>query len=123
MTDVTLHFEGQATMTEAELADFAQRLQEKAAALDEVEAARSKPLQSRLVGVDDVILVLTVGAKLIGAGALSLEALHRLIVAAKAVAHDMGWTGTVTVETDGGRVKPEGLTPDDASFIAEQPAS
>jgi hypothetical protein len=123
MTEVTLHFQGLASMSDAELAAFCQKLEEKAAALAEVEAAKSEPAQRRLVGVDDVILVLTVGAKLIGAGAEALVALHKLIAAAKDVAHDMGWTGTVTVEADGGRIKPEELTEDDAAFISNGAAA
>jgi hypothetical protein len=118
MTDVTLHFEGQAKMSEAELAAFSQKLQEKTAELAEVEKTRSEPIRTKFAGLDDVILVLTISAKVFGGAALSLEALHRLIAAAKAVAHDMGWAGKVTVEADGGRVKPEELTEDDASFIS-----
>jgi hypothetical protein len=115
--DVTIHFEGTAAMSDAELALFSKTLQDKAAALADVEAAKSEPVLSKLVGVDDVILVLTVGAKLLGEGAAALTALHHLIAAAKLVAQDMGWSGTVTVEADGGRVKPEELTEDDAAFI------
>ncbi len=124
MPDVTLHFASNSTMSPAELAIFSKLLQEKTAALSEmVDGSQAQPATNRIVGVDDVILVLTVGAKLLGAGALSLEVLHRVIVAAKAVAHDLGWTGTLTVEGDGGRVKPEQLTEDDAKFIGEPPAA
>ena len=118
MTEVTLHFEGQTTMSDAQLAAFVATLQEKASALDEVDAARSEHSQSKLVGVDDVILVLTVATKLMVAGGLTLEALHKLIAASKKVAVDLGWKGTVTVEADGGRVKPEELEANDAAFIS-----
>ena len=66
-----------------------------------------------------MILILTVGAKLMTTGALTLEAMHRLIKAATAVAHDLGWVGTVTVEADGGRVEPKELTVDDAAFVSK----
>ena len=60
MTEVTLHFEEKSTMSDAELSAFVEKLQEKAASFDDVEAAQSRHSQSKLVGVDDVILVLTV---------------------------------------------------------------
>jgi hypothetical protein len=67
--------------------------------------------------VDDIVIVLTVSAKVFGAGALALEALRRMIVAAKGAAKELGVTN-VTVEGDGALVAPENLTEAHAQFIA-----
>jgi hypothetical protein len=117
MTDVTLHFKAAPGM---DATAVAKQLQERCAALAEIEAARSERLASRVIGVDDVLLVLTVSAKLFAAGALSLEALKRLLVAAKAVAEELGLK-SVTVEGAFGRqVDPAKLTEADALAISKR---
>jgi hypothetical protein len=115
MAELTLHFDAEPGMDSAAVAQI---LQQRCAQLIEVEAARSQPVQGeRVVGVDDILLVLTLSAKLLGATALTLEALNRVIVAAKHIAHELGLQN-LRVEADGGAVPPEQLTEDDAKFIA-----
>jgi hypothetical protein len=120
MTDVTLHFDVEPGQNRAVLA---QELQERCAELFEIEAARSNPMDTRVVGADDILLVLTVSAKILGAGALTLEGLHRVLVGVKKIANDLG-VKSFTIEGDGGLVSPEELTEGDAKFIdaASKPA-
>lgn len=112
MTEVTLYFP---TGTAADTEKLARELQERLAELDEVETAAVE--NDRVIGVDDVIVVLTISAKLLGAGALTLEALKKLIDAAKGVAQSLG-LNKVSVEGHGRVVDSEALTEADAHAIA-----
>jgi hypothetical protein len=114
MTDFTLHFDAEPGMNAAEVA---RQLQERCAQLIEIEAARSEVTSERAFGVDDILLVLTISTSVLGASALTLEALNRVIVAAKKVAKELGLI-KVTVEGDGALVTPEELTDADVEFIA-----
>jgi hypothetical protein len=114
MTNFTLHFDAEPGM---DAVAVARQLQERCAKLAEIEDARSKAMRDRAFGVDDILLVLTISTELLTAGALSLEALKRLIIAAKGVAEELGLK-KVTVEGDGARVRPEELTDADVQFIA-----
>jgi hypothetical protein len=113
MTDVILHFDAEPGQDRVALA---QELQERCAKMAEIEAARSNPMDTRVVGADDILLVLTISAKILGAGALTLEGLHRVLVGVKKIANDLGLK-RFTVEGDGGLVSLEELTEGDAKFI------
>jgi hypothetical protein len=113
MTNVTLHFDVERGQDRTLLA---QELQKRCAEMVGIEAARSNPMDTRVVGADDILLVLTVSAKILGAGALTLEALHRVLVGVKKIANDLHLKN-FTVEGDGGLVSPEELTDGDAKFI------
>jgi hypothetical protein len=69
-------------------------------------------------GVDDIIIVLTVSAQLLGAGALTLEALKRLIDAAKGVGQSLG-IEHLSVEGHGRVVDSKDVTEADANAIAK----
>jgi hypothetical protein len=114
MTELSLHFDAEPGMDAAAVAG---QLQERCTKLVEVEAARSEAIRNRAFGVDDILLVLTISANVLGATALTLEALKRVIVAAKEVAKELGLK-KVSVEGDGALVPPEELTDADAQFIA-----
>jgi len=114
MPKITLHFDPKLGMDAAAAAKL---LQKRCAALAGIASANSTVNRERVLGVDDVILVLTVSAEVFGAGALSLEALRRLIVAVKGVSEEIGLT-KLLVEGYGALVKPEELTEADAKFIA-----
>ncbi len=113
MTDLTLHFDVEPGQDRAVLA---RELEERCAKLAEVEAARAKSMETRVVGVDDVLLVLTVSAKILTAGALTLEGLHKVLVAMQDIAKDLG-IKNFTFEGAGALVKPENATEADAKFI------
>jgi hypothetical protein len=81
-------------------------------------APRSPAIASdRVIGVDDIIVVLTVSAGLLSAGAATLEALKKLIDAAKGVGESLG-IHKVSVERRGRVVDSESLTEADAKAIA-----
>jgi len=112
MTEVTLYFPaGSAPDTEA----LARTLQERCAQLEHVEHA--EVASDRVIGVDDIIVVLTVGTKLFGAGALTLIALKKLIDAAKGVGESLG-IHKMSVEGRGEVVDSGAVTQDDLKAIA-----
>jgi hypothetical protein len=111
MTEVTLYFPAGSAPDPEELAGM---LRERCAQLEHVEGAEIA--SDRVIGVDDIIVVLTVSAKLLGAGALTLEALKKLIDAAKGVGESLG-IHKVAVEGQGRVVDSEALTEADAKAI------
>jgi len=116
MTELMLHFD---PVPGADATALARQLTQRCEQLAEVEAAQVPATGgNRIAGVDDVLLVLTVSAQLLGAGALTLEALKRLIVAVKGVAEELGYKNLM-VQADGGNIPPEELTEADAHYIAK----
>jgi hypothetical protein len=112
MTEVTLYFPaGSAPDPEA----LARTLQERCAKLEHVESA--EVASDRVIGVDDIIVVLTVSAKLFGAGTLTLVALKKLIDAAKGVGASLG-IHKMAVEGRGRVVDSESVTEADVKAIA-----
>ncbi len=112
MTEITLYFPaGSAPDPEA----LAQTLQEGCARLEHVESA--EVASDRVIDVNDIIVVLTVSAQVLGAGALTLEALKKLIDAAKGVGASLG-IHKVSVEGHGRVVDSDALTEADARAIA-----
>jgi hypothetical protein len=114
MTELTLHFD---VPPGADAASVTKALQERIARMEHVEAAQVQEGDQRLLVVDDIVLVLTVSATLLGAGATALEQLKRFIVAAKDVGKELGLPA-VSVEAEEKLVAPEKLTEADARFIA-----
>lgn len=114
MTELSLHFDAEPGM---DAATVARQLQERCAQLAEFETARSEVISTRAIGVDDILLVLTISTQVLGASALTLEALKRVIIAVKEVAAELGLKN-VTVEGDGALIPPDKLTNSDAQFIA-----
>jgi hypothetical protein len=117
MTEITLYFPaGSAPDPEA----LAQALRERCAQLSQVEGAELA--SDRVVGIDDIIVVLTLSAQLLAAGALTLEALKKLIDAAKGVGESLG-IHKVSVEGRGRIVDSESLTEADAKAITDAGAT
>ena len=112
MTEVTLYFPaGSAPDPEA----LAQTLQERCAKLEHVECAAVA--SDRVMGVDDIIVVLTVSAQVLGAGTVTLVALKNLIDAAKGVGASLG-IRKMAVEGRGRVVDSEAVTEADVQAIA-----
>jgi hypothetical protein len=114
MPELTLHFD---VPPGADAAAVAKQLQDCIAQMNEVETAHVQASNDRVLVVDDIVLVLTVSAAVLGAGATALDQLKRFIVAAKGVGKELG-LGKVAVEGEERLVEPEKLTEADARFIA-----
>jgi hypothetical protein len=84
-----------------------------------VQSAQLQDSNGRVLVVDDIVLVLTVSAAVIGAGATLLEQIKRFVVAAKEVGKELG-VSCVSVEGEERLVPPEELTETDAQFLAAQ---
>ncbi len=117
MTEITLYFPAGSTPDPEALAAA---LQERCSQLEHVETA--EVASDRVIGIDDIIVVLTISAKLLGAGALTLEALKKLIDAAKGVGQSLG-IHTLSVEGHGRVVDSEALTEADAKAISDAGAA
>jgi hypothetical protein len=114
MTKLTLHIDAEPGM-DAEA--VAKALEARCAQLAEFEMARAKVSDERVIGVDDIILVLTVSSSLLTTGALTLESLRRFIAAAKGVAEEFGLRNA-TIEGRGRLVPFDQVNEADAQAIA-----
>jgi len=116
MPELTLHFD---VPPGADAQALAKALQDRIARLNDVQSAQVQESNGRVLVVDDIVMVLTVGAAVFGAGATALEQIKRFIVAAKEVSKELG-VSSVSVEGEERLVAPEKLTEADARFLAAQ---
>ena len=116
MPELVLHFDPASGI---DVDAVARALQERAAAMPEVDAAESEVDHSR-TDIPDVLVALTMATTILSNGATALDALRKAIHAVKGVAEELGLLNA-RVEVGMAQVPAAALT-DDQARAALQPS-